>query len=266
MLSKRSFFRRIVSDREAYRLLMNSLAVGEAMSAVDLDRIAEHIPDPGLARKVYRHFAEETRHGRLFQHRLEDLGFPLTPLPRELDYETYAQEFAMGTPRGRLDDPTPFSTNELIEFFSGSLAGEERACAEMEGLIASMVDDPVTIKLLQTILQDEVRHVSYATEEMNRLAREGHRDRVLRSLRHSRRSEARAHRLVSLAFMERLMRLLGAPWILRAFGALSIQIAFGVRYLFPGGLGAPRIANAMPVPAGAPSARAPVAASASRVR
>ncbi|MFQ5698694.1 MAG: ferritin-like domain-containing protein [Myxococcota bacterium] len=266
MLGKRSFFRRIVGNREAYRLLMNSLAVGEAMSAVDLDRIAEHIPDPALARKVYRHFAEERRHARLFRRRLEDLGFEVTPLPPELEYETYASEFGMGTPHARLDDPEPFSTAELIEFFSGSMAGEERACAEMEGLIASMVDDPVTVKLLETIHADEVRHVSYATEEMNRLAREGHRDQVLQALRHSRRSEARAHRLVSLAFMDRLMRLLGAPWIVRAFGALSVHIAFAVRYLFPGGLGAPRIANAMPVPAGAPGASAPDAVLSSESR
>jgi len=249
VLTRRSVFRRILAHPEARELLMNSLAVGEADSALDLDRVAEHIPDAVLSRRVYRHYAEENRHARLFRKRLEGLGYSVHPLPPELDYERAAQRFGMGTPKARLDDPTPFSTDDLVLFFSGSKAGEERACAEMEGLIAGLGEaDPETVSLLRAIHADEIRHVSYATAELQRLAAEGRREDVLRTLRSARRAEARAHRQVSRAFMGRLFRLLGAPGWLRLFGGLAIDAGFAWRWLFPGGLDAPLVENPMPVP------------------
>ena len=249
MLTRRSVFRRIVAHPEARELLMNSLAVGEADSALDLDRVAEHIADPVLSRRVYRHYAEENRHARLFRKRLEELGFRSHPLPPELDYERAAQRFGMGTPKARLDDPTPFSADDLLLFFCGSKAGEERACAEMEGLIAGLDEaDPETAALLRVIHADEIRHVSYATAELQRLVSAGRRSEVLSTLRAARRAEARAHRQVSRAFMGRLFRVLGAPAWLRFFGGLAIDAGFARRWLFPGGLDSPLVENPMPVP------------------
>ncbi len=249
MLTRRSFFRRLLSNQEARELLMNSLAVGEADSALDLDRVAEHVPEEALSRRIYRHYAEENRHARLFRKRLEELGFAPKPLPPELDYERYVQRFGMGTPKARLDDPRPFDDDDLILFFSGSKAGEERACAEMEELIEALAADPDTVKLLTAIHGDEIRHVSYATEELNRLADAGRRDAVLRTLRLARRAEARAHRAVSRAFMGRLMTLLGYPRWMQALGGIGIDLAFLWRFLFPGGLDQPIVANAMTTPA-----------------
>ena len=163
MLSRRSFFQRLLANGEARRFLLNSLAVGEAESAVDLDRVADHVPDPVLARRIYRHYAEEQRHARAFRRHLESEGFSCVPLPPELDYERLAQRFGMGTPKARLDDPRPFDDDDLILFFAGSKAGEERACAEMEGLIRDLAADAPTAELLRSIHSDELRHVSYAT-------------------------------------------------------------------------------------------------------
>ena len=256
MLSRSAFFRRILETPGAREFLLNSLAVGEADSATGLDRVAEHVPDSLLASRIYRHFAEEQKHARLFRQHLEAQGFRATPLPPELDYERYVQRYGMGTPAARLDDPTPFDAADLILFFSGSKAGEERACAEMEGLIRDLSGDPATAALLRIIHEDEVRHVSYATEELNRLADAGHRPLVLRTLRAARRAEARAHRAVSRAFMGRLFELLGVPRIVRFFGGLAIDVSFLLRWLFPGGLDAPLLSGAMPVPGDAPRAGA----------
>jgi rubrerythrin len=250
VLSRSAFFRRILACPPARELLLNSLAVGEADSAVDLDRVAEHVTDPLLARRIYRHFAEEQKHARLFRRHLEERGFRCTPLPSELDYERFAQRYRMGTPKSRLDDPRPFDDGDLILFFAGSKAGEERACAELEALIVDLGADPETVALLRCIHEDEVRHVSYATEELQRLAAAGHARRVRAELRAARRAEARAHRAVSRAFMGRLMALLGVPRAIRALAGLAIDAAFARRWLFPGGLDAPRLANAMPVPSG----------------
>lgn len=248
MLSRRSFFRRILSNPEARELLLNSLAVGEADSAVDLDRVSAHVEDPVLARKIYRHFAEENKHARLFKRHLEAMGFHVKPLPLELDYETLVQRYRMGTPKARLDDPRPFDTDDLVTFFCGSKAGEERACAEMAGLIESLEEDPETVKVLTEIHGDEIRHVSYATEELNRIADAGRRRLVLARLRAARRAEARAHRTVSRAFMARLMQIVGAPGIVRFFAGIAIDVGFVLRFLFPGGLDQPLVADAMHTP------------------
>lgn len=249
MLTRRSFFQRLLANHEAREFLMNSLAVGEADSAVDLDRIAEHVQDEALSRRIYRHHAEEKRHARLFGKRLAELGFQPRVLPPELDYERYAQRFGMGTPKPRLDDPRPFDEDDIILFFAGSKAGEERACAEMAGLIEALAEDPETVELLRAIHGDEVRHVSYATEELERIASRGQRAKVLQELRAARRAEARAHRLVSRAFMRHLMEMLEYPRWIQTFAGLGIDLGFAVRWLFPGGLDRPIIANAMPTPA-----------------
>jgi hypothetical protein len=249
MLSRSAIFRRILGNAPAREFLLNSLAVGEADSALDLDRVAEHVPDPVLSRRIYRHFAEEQKHARLLRQHLEAEGFRCAPLPPELDYERYAQRYGMGTPKARLDDPTPFDDADLALFFAGSKAGEERACAEMEGLIRDLSGDPSTAAVLRVIHADERRHVSYATEELHRLAGSLGRGAVLRTLRRARRAEARAHRAVSRAFMGRLFALVGVPRWIRFFGGFAIDAGFLARWLFPGGLDEPRLADPMPVPA-----------------
>ena len=248
MLSRQSFFRRILANAEARELLLNSLAVGEGDSAIDLDRVSAHVEDPVLSRKIYRHFAEENKHARLFKRHLEAMGFQVTPLPPELDYETLVQRFAMGTPKSRLDDPRRFDVVDLITFFCGSKAGEERACAEMAGLIESLAEDPETVAVLTEIYGDEIRHVSYATEELNRIADAGQRPLVRRRLRAARRAEARAHRTVSHAFMGRLMAILGAPRLVRFFAGIAIDVGFARRFLLPGGLDQPILVDAMHTP------------------
>ena len=248
MLSRSAFFRRILDTPGAREFLLNSLAVGEADSALDLDRVAEHVADPLLSRRIYRHYAEENKHARLFRRHLEAQGFTTKPLPPELDYERYVQRYGMGTPKARLDDPRPFDDSDLILFFSGSKAGEERACAEMEELIRDLAGDPETAAVLREIHADEIRHVSYATEELVRFAESGRRAEVVRTLRAARRAEARAHRAVSRAFMGHLMGLLGVPPVIRFFAGFAIDASFAVRFLFPGGLDAPRVADPMPVP------------------
>jgi hypothetical protein len=197
---------------------------------------------------MYRHFAEENKHARLFEKHLESQGFTPKPLPPELDYEKTGQRYSMGTPKARIDDPRPFDTDDLIVFFCGSKAGEERACKEIAGLIGALVEDPKTIEVLKEIHLDEIRHVSYATEELNKLAAAGHTSKVVRVLRATRRSEARAHRCVSLAFMKRLMTILGHPGWVRVLAAIAIELEFAKGYLFPGGLDQPIVVTAMPMP------------------
>jgi rubrerythrin len=248
MLSRRSFFRKILDDEHARAFLMNSLAVGEADSAVGLDKAAQHVEDSILSRKIYRHFAEENRHARIFGRRLEELGVKPRPLPPELDYEQYVRRYEMGIPMARLEDPRPFDTSELIKFLVGCKAGEERACAEMEGLLRDLAEDPRTVEVLREIHEDEIRHVSFATEELNRIADAGHADEVRRALRKARRAEAKAHRAVSKAFMRKLMGILGVSGLVQFFASRAIDVQCLWKLAFPGELDRPWVSDPMPVP------------------
>ena len=247
MLSRSAFFAQLLGNPQARYFLRNSLAVGEAESARDLDRVAALVPDATLSRRVCRHYAEERRHARVLRRQLEAEGF-VTPLPPELDYERLAQLFAMGTPRERLDEARPFDDADLTLFFAGSKAGEERACSELEALIQDLAADQPLTEVLTAICADEHRHVAYATEALQDLARRRGRRPVVHALRVARRAEARAHRAVSRAFMARLLAILGAPWPACVAAGLVIDLGCARRWLFPGSLEAPRIADPMPVP------------------
>ncbi|MCG8591205.1 MAG: ferritin-like domain-containing protein [Proteobacteria bacterium] len=248
MLTRRAFFERLVATPEAHRLLLDSLATGEAESAVDLDRFAALIPDARLSRQVYRHYAEEQKHARWLRERVRATGREPAPLPAELDYERLSQGEEIGLPRERLARSTPLSDAELVRFFAGSKAGEERACKEMAGLIAALDHDPETRALLRAVLDDEERHVAYATLALWRLCETAGRRSVVRELRRARRAEARVHRRVSLAFSRRLLALLGAPVWVRFGARAALELGCAARQLWPGGLDRARIADPMPVP------------------
>jgi ferritin-like protein len=234
MLSKRSVFRDLRARPQAYHFFLNALAVGEADSARDLGRVAEHIADPRIRAKVERHYADEQKHGRLMTDRLRELGLTPEPLPPDFDYDQALQRLGYGLNYSRLDDPRPFDDQDLLDFFVGSKVNEERAVAEMEGIIDHLAPDAPTHARLAEILRDEYKHVAYATHELNLLAARGHRDRINAMLRRFRRLEARAHRMVSIHFMERLMRLLGYPALVRWGARLAIEGAYLWRLAFPG--------------------------------
>ena len=69
----------------------------------------------------------------------------------------------MGTPKARLDDPRPFDDSDLILFFCGSKAGEERACAEMAELIRDLDGDPETaaVSLLTWVIMPRATKLLY---------------------------------------------------------------------------------------------------------
>jgi hypothetical protein len=234
MLTRKSFFTHLVKNREAYHFLINAFAVGEADSARELGRVAEHITDPELRAKVERHYSDELKHGRIMSERLRELGGEPRPLPPELDYDQELQRLGYGLAYSRLDDPRPLDDAELIEFFVGSKINEERAISEMEELVEHLAADPGTQERLVELLNDEYYHVAYATQELNRLADRGHREHINTRLRHCRRLEAYAHRVVSVHFMDRLLGLLGYSALTRLGARLAVEASYSWRWMFPG--------------------------------
>lgn len=224
MLSKRSIFRDILANPEAHKFLLNSLAVGEADSAKGLDRVAELMPEPATKKRVLIHHAEEQKHGRLFGDRLRRSGAEPTALPPELDYENALQATGFGLPMDRLKDDAPFTPDDEIKFFCGARINEERAVREMRNLIPELKSDADTYAVLDEILRDEYGHLAYSAFELARLAKAGHEARIRATMVAYRKKEAKVHGDLSIAFMERLTKILGYPAPVRFLMRAALRV------------------------------------------
>lgn len=224
MLSKRAIFRDILANAEAHKFLLNSLAVGEADSAKGLDRVAELMTEPATKKRVLRHFVEEEKHGRLFTERLRRFGADPSPLPPELDYERALQATGFGLPMERLKDDAPFTPDDEIRFFCGARINEERAVLEMRNLIGELTSDVDTHQVLDEILRDEYGHLAYSAFELQRLAKAGHEPKIRATMVDFRKKEARVHGDLSIAFMERLTKMLGYSAPLRFLMRAALRV------------------------------------------
>ncbi len=252
MFSEDQFFKDILANPEAKRFMLNSLSTGETEGGKDLHRVAEHCVDPELKVKVERHFRDEIKHGVLFAKHLRAMGHEPTPLDPALDYDKQLQALDFGTSVARINDPRPFDEEDWILFFVGSKVTEETANRDMPTLRRGFESDLDLLQTMDEVMEDEVRHVTYATEELQRLAARGHAERIDRMLKRHRRLEARAYRNVSVAFIDRITRILGYPFILRWTMKTACHVQYLWKLAFPGpGLEAPR-AGILPSPAPAP--------------
>ncbi len=255
MFSEEQFFKDILANPEAKRFMLNSLSTGETEGGKDLHRVAEHCVDPELKVKVERHYRDEIKHGVLFGKHLRTMGYEPTPLDPALDYDKQLQALDFGTSVARIEDPRPFDDEDWVLFFVGSKVTEETANRDMPTLRRGFESDPDLLRTMDEVMEDEVRHVTYATEELQRLAAKGHAERIDRMLKRHRRLEARAYRNVSVAFIDRITRILGYPFYLRAVMKVACHVTCWWKQLFPGpGLEEPRTAPQPVAPAPEPAA------------
>lgn len=252
MFSEEQFFKDILANPEAKRFMLNSLSTGETEGGKDLHRVAQHCVDPELKVKVERHYRDEIKHGVLFGKHLRAMGHEPTPLDPALDYDKQLQALDFGTSVARIEDPRPFDDEDWILFFVGSKVTEETANRDMPTLRRGFESDAELLATMDEVMEDEVRHVTYATEELQRLAAKGNAERVDRMLKRHRRLEAKAYRNVSVAFIDRITRILGYPFYLRWVMKTACHVTYLWKLAFPGpGLEEPRPGVA---PAPAPAA------------
>ena len=130
MLSRSGFFRRILASPAAREFLLNSLAVGEADSALDLDRVAEHVPDPVLAAQDLSPLRRGAEARAAVPPASRGAGLSLHAAPRRSSTTSATSSATAWARPGRASTiRRPSTTHDLILFFCGSKAGEERACA-----------------------------------------------------------------------------------------------------------------------------------------
>jgi len=249
VFSEDQFFKDILANPEAKRFMLNSLSTGETEGGKDLHRVSEHCVDPELKVKVERHYRDEIKHGVLFAKHLRAQGHEPTPLDSALDYDKQLQALDFGTSVARIDDPRPFDEEDWILFFVGSKVTEETANRDMPTLRRGFESDLDLLQTMDEVMEDEVRHVTYATEELQRLAAKGHAVRIDRMLKRHRRLEAKAYRNVSVAFIDRITRILGYPFYLRWVMKLACHVQYLGKLISPGpGLEEPRT-GVLPAPA-----------------
>jgi len=255
VFSEEQFFKDILANPVAKRFMLNSLSTGETEGGKDLHRVAEHCVDPELKVKVERHFRDEIKHGVLFGKHLRADGHEPTPLEPDLDYDKQLQALDFGTSVARINDPRPFDDEDWLLFFVGSKVTEETANRDMPTLRRGFETDPELLKTIDEVMEDEVRHVTYATVELQRLAAKGDRAKVNRMLWRHRRLEAKAYRIVSCAFIDRITRILGYPFYLRWVMKLACHVQYLWKQVSPG----PGLEEATPASVAAATSPAPPA-------
>jgi len=233
MFSKQKMFQDIMANEEAYKFLLNALAVGEVDSSVGIDRLAELIDDPVLKRKTLRLYGDEVKHGRLFTKRLKECGMDPRPMDKRLDYETFLHDADFGLDNGRLKDNRPLNDDEIVRWLAGCLVREERACAELTGMKECFESDKKTSRVLTEIMGDEYRHVGYAMAGLQAYEKKGFGARINQLLTQYRKMEATVHAQVSINFTQEFFRMLNYPKWLYSLAVMAIWVEAGLRWLFP---------------------------------
>ncbi|MFG2414095.1 ferritin-like domain-containing protein [Streptomyces goshikiensis] len=213
MLSARSLFQEIVDHDDAFQLFCSIAASGESQGGWENARIAALVPAAmrELGPKIVRHGADEDKHGRIFNALLRKRGLEPVPVPPETDYTMLLERRGIGLAHDKLRREEPLTEQDVVVYLAHSRVTEQRAADQMEMLVRCFGDHPELGNAIRMISDDEYNHLAYCTEELLRLAREGHGRTIQRVLRESALTEIGIYRDVSLAVMGHMGRLLRWP-------------------------------------------------------
>ncbi|MEM7411521.1 MAG: ferritin-like domain-containing protein [Myxococcota bacterium] len=226
MLSARAIYHEIRDNDETYRLFCSVAAKGETQGGWENRRIAALIRDEALRPKVERHGLDEDKHGRLFEALLRKRGLDACTVPLEVDYTLLLEQRGIGLSHDRLRRDDPLSDEEILRYLVHSRVTEQRAREEVDQQKELFGDDPELGRAIRMIADDEVNHLSFTHEELQRFCDRGYEPRIRQMLREYTRAEIETYRDVSLAVMGHMARTLAWPvWKARL-------LAFGIRAIY----------------------------------
>ena len=226
MLSTASIFNEIKANDEAYRFFLSIAAKGEAQGGFENARIAELTEDEVLAAKIRRHGEDEAKHGRLFEGLLKKRGLATCAVPVESDYCMMLEGRGIGLRHERLERDEPLSVEEILAYLAHSRVTEQRAMEEVATMVRVFGDDPEVGAAVRMIADDEVNHLSYCHEELERLCAEGHAETISSLLRRYARAEIRAYRDTGRSFVRRMSGILHWSTLKRAVLLFGVNIIY----------------------------------------
>jgi hypothetical protein len=170
----------LLRDRAVQLEVFNRLRAAEGFEGrALLTEISARAEDRGLRERLDRHAADEARHERLF----EDLVVSLGGTPRPVPAATFIAEFDRLAERSRhLDRVEGDREGAITDLLAALLVIERKAVLAMTVLKSALPLGHPGRLTLASVLADEARHVAWVTEELDRRAATGQRDRVERAL------------------------------------------------------------------------------------
>jgi bacterioferritin (cytochrome b1) len=187
------FFREIVSNPKLHMFMMKHYHYLDGYAAERLKKVVKLVQDPELQAKVERHVVDEVKHATYFKQRVEELGgsIALTPDETRLGFLDRFNSHGLGISDERLDENKFLDVREIITFFVLLQAEEEFGLKFFLGHLAGSDQDPRTKTMLEEIVEDEKRHVSYIGEVLDKLGQSGYQPDIDAEVRQYGRTFAR---------------------------------------------------------------------------
>jgi bacterioferritin (cytochrome b1) len=184
------FFREIVGNPPLHIFMLKHYHYLDGYAAARLKKVVKLLTDPELQRKVERHVVDEDKHAAYFKQRVIELGGSptLTEAELSLGFLNRFNSHGLGIGDERLDEDKFLDVREIITFFVLLKAEEEFGLKFFLGHLRGADGDPRTKRMLEEIVEDEKRHVSYIAEVLEDLSRQGYRADVEEESRRYRRT------------------------------------------------------------------------------
>ena len=188
-----AFFREIVGNPQLHIFMLKHYHYLDGYAATRLKKVVKRLTDADLQKKVERHVIDEDKHATFFKQRVIELGGTpiLTEAELGLGFLNRFNSHGLGISDERLDEDKFLDNREIITFFVLLKAEEEFGLKFFLGHLRGSDGDPRTKQMLEEIVEDEKRHVSYITEVLEDLGRKGYQTDVEEESRRYRRTFAR---------------------------------------------------------------------------
>jgi hypothetical protein len=184
------FFERLVAGDKGRAFLLNFLqSTEESDEGVVFDALVERVGEGSedLQKLVKVHRADEERHAEIFRRAVKRMGAGPEQMPPEL--------FVVGNLDQQLGNWTEkFIRGDeevgVLEMYSLLLVIEERAVREWPAIVSALRRvDPAAANDVQSVINDEQRHVKYAAAICRRYAKD--EESLFATVKHVRKVEAR---------------------------------------------------------------------------
>jgi bacterioferritin (cytochrome b1) len=193
-------FRQVVHNNELHILVMKLYLYGDSFGNATLQKFARLLQDDELKSKVERHYADEEKHAACLSQRIVELGGTPAFTPDELKLKLLESYFAqlnllhtneLGLSEERLHSQAFLEVPEIIRFLVFAKAEEEQGALFFPAHLRALEKDTRTKALFEEIVQDELRHVTYLSEELESYRRLGYQREINEAMVRCRRSRHR---------------------------------------------------------------------------
>ena len=194
--------REVVANPLAHGWVLNLYLSGERYPETVCDYFqSEYAPHQELADLIARHARDETKHVRLYQQALAQIGQPVVELTRPFVFNDVVRSFSPGTFHIVPTDSEPVRRDKLANFLAHAhfLEKRVRRSIEYHADACSAAGRHGVGRCVAAVMSDEARHVAYTREAVGDLLPRRRAEAVLDA---HRRAEAKAN----LDFSRRLLR------------------------------------------------------------